>query len=331
MQSKSYSEPFRFLSGAVSFYILEYSSSEGTKSVYLFGDVHLSWDNMCFSGVNPNRPLFYLDIIKSCNSRDDCKYIGTFIEELLMNATPDNKVAFLYESSSKEDMEPEQIKEFVQDTRKEFIQRGSYKRPVGGPLRHVKNYYAKCAYLKQGCPKNVEFLPVDKRIFAVPKLYEIEDGLLIGRIPKDIFSYIESLNLDDLLLQSLERLGIKFNIPSELKRKLFDWIGNSVENLMELQDKIINRKASESVFETVFNLVFGFNNLIMDINTLVQLFSSEATTIIIYAGENHIDTYVKFLKSLEETKILLEIPQKYDPDQFMEDGYNRCLELPVSY
>lgn len=111
------------ISGPVSMYYLDIKHYN--KKVIMFGDVHASWTDMCFSGYNQNKKGEFARVINACNSRNECFFITDFIEKVFENM----------------------------DSKKDMVTL-MFEAPDGGSISHQKGYrmnrIAKDRYMRQG-------------------------------------------------------------------------------------------------------------------------------------------------------------------------------------
>ncbi len=195
------------ISGPISFYI--YRIPKYKKTVYMFGDAHESWANMCEgTGISLNDKTYYLQNIKKCDIKDNCRFITTLIEEILQRNISKNKgavtgkkslVCIMYE----ENVYPEHKRlelgkrlAVLRENKLNFIQRG--------PINYLIELYKDCTHLKKGCHEYSTFVAVDfrpnigldKLYIKLDKLTTILEGIVITQ-KLDSRSYNQLVTLLD--------------------------------------------------------------------------------------------------------------------------------------
>lgn len=247
------------ISGPVSLYI--YKVSKYNKTIYLFGDVHNAWENMCEdSGISFNKPSFYIDTINKCDNKTDCNFISTLLKEIsthndLKNVERLKKnlnpiyIDIMYE-------EPYYFKRERTDAIKRFKLLKTLKTyyKLGGPLSYIRNLYAVCTHVDKKCFKYTNFYAIDFRNkIELDNINNLLDNLTHIINPIAYGTQIIDIDTYNTL--------IRYTNPEYTKNSIYGILDN-VKKILSLDDKIIMNINTQSNDQLIKLLIDIFKNIL---------------------------------------------------------------------
>lgn len=142
----------------------------------------------------------------------------------------------------------------------------------------------------------------------IEEMSVIRDGVKMHRVAAELLK----LKKTDHVLSS----KIKTFILTEAKHRI-----NRLKIIYEDEDEDEDTDDEDDIQEISYykELLLPMGALSMDAYILSRMFSQQGKEIIVYAGSNHIATYVKFFKTLK-SKIIIELPSMPN---------NRCLNIKL--
>lgn len=340
------------ISGPVSLYYLDIKKYN--KKVIMFGDVHASWTDMCFSGYNQNRKGEFARAINACRSKKACFFITDFIEKVFNNMdSKKDPVTLMFEAPDASSLQSGY--KMNRRAKNRYVRQGQVqKADEYGPLHYIETVFT--PYIKTKEKKTnhiIEWVDIRPRLNGT-ELYDFFSSYQteINTFNRKIKVLNDKKNKGEITINTeqsiikglLSKINLKNNVKLSLNEALTlfrdRFITDPKKHFLEVIDKNgINKIISQCPKEIREKIDYFISNYVTnEIDPLVNLITDSKTKNLkslydkIVLEFSKIDTYEKidsmYVRNVFD--IVYEIKSYiYVIDNITVDFYARVLDVYV--